>query len=197
MNYALLLAAGRSTRMGEQNKLRMPYRGKPIVYHAAKAYLDAGLSVLVVLGHEAEAVKMMLPDSKRISTILSPRYALGLSFSLSMGLRNLPSEARWVIVGLGDMPMVQSTTIARLAAATRSSGAYAIVPTFMSEWGNPVALAPYMVQECLNLQGDRGAGQILRQYPNLVEEMDTADEGVVRDVDTPELYNHLRRLDRY
>ena len=197
MIQAILLAAGRSTRMGEKNKLRLPFRGRPIVYHAAKAYLDAGLPLLVVLGHDADAVKLMLPESKRIKTVVSPRYAQGLSFSLSMGLRSLPVEARWVIVGLGDMPLVQSTTIARLAAATRTSRHYAVVPTFMEEWGNPIALAPQMVQECLNLEGDRGAGQILRQYPNLVELMNTSDEGIVRDVDTPELYNHMRRLDRY
>ena len=183
--------------MGEQNKLRLPWRGRPIVYHAAKAYLDAGQSLTVVLGHESDAIKLMLPESKRIKTIYSPRHAEGLSYSLSMGLRSLPAEARWVIVGLGDMPMIKSTTIARIAAASRLSRAYAVVPTFMGQWGNPVALSPHMVQECLNLRGDKGAGEILRQFPNFVEPLETSDEGTVRDVDTPELYNSMRRLDRY
>jgi molybdenum cofactor cytidylyltransferase len=195
--HAILLAAGQSSRMGTQNKLRLPLRGRPVVYHAAKAFLDAGLEVLVVLGHEAETIRFMLPESKRIKTVFSPRYQSGLAYSLSIGLRRLPPETRWALVGLGDMPMVKPTTIARLAAKTKTAQNYAIVPTFRGEWGNPVALSHHMIRECLTLEGDTGAGQILRRNPQFVEEMPVADEGVVRDVDTPELYAAMRRLDRY
>ncbi len=195
--HAILLAAGQSSRMGAQNKLRLPLRGRPVVYHAAKAFLDAGLELLVVLGHEAETIRFMLPESKRIKTVFSPRYQSGLAYSLSIGLRRLPPETRWTIVGLGDMPLVKPTTIARLAAKTKTASNYAIVPTFRGEWGNPVALSHHMIRECLTLDGDTGAGQILRQQPQFVEELPVADEGIVRDVDTPELYAAVRRLDRY
>lgn len=195
--HAILLAAGQSSRMGAQNKLRLPLRGRPVVYHAAKAFLDAGLELLVVLGHEAETIRFMLPESKRIKTVFSPRYQSGLAYSLSIGLRRLPPETRWAIIGLGDMPQVKPTTIARLAAKTKTAQNYAVVPTFRGEWGNPVALSHHMIRECLALDGDTGAGQILRENPQFVEEMPVADEGVVRDVDTPELYAAMRRLDRY
>src|SRR5690606_12213712 len=106
MVAALLLAAGRSTRMGGPNKLLEDLHGKPIVRHAAEALAASGASpVVAVTGHEGERVASALA-ALDIELVHNPDYADGLSTSLKAGLAALPPDSDAVVVALGDMPDV-------------------------------------------------------------------------------------------
>ena len=58
---AIVLAAGRSTRMGATNKLLADLDGKPVVAHVVDAIAAAGLPPpVVVVGHMAAEVGAVL-----------------------------------------------------------------------------------------------------------------------------------------
>ncbi|MEQ9350526.1 MAG: NTP transferase domain-containing protein, partial [Alphaproteobacteria bacterium] len=191
---AIVLAAGRSSRMGDTNKLLAASGGRPLVSHAVQAATEAGCDpVIVVTGHQAEAVEAAVAHSPaRIVT--NPDYASGLASSLRAGLAALPDSADGVVVLLGDMPRVRAGHVARLLAAFDPAEDRSIcVPTRNGEWGNPVLFARAYFSQIMALDGDRGARAVLRRYPDHVVEVAMDDDAVRLDVDTPD---DLARLNR-
>lgn len=192
---AIILAAGRSSRMGAANKLTLPWANKPMVCHPIDAALEAGLDpVVVVTGHQAEQVEALFAG-RPVSIVHNPRYAEGLSTSLRAGLRALPHGVDGAAVLLGDMPRVGSAHLRRLAAAfAPDEGRAIIVPTRQGRWGNPLVWSRRFFEEIGTLAGDRGARTVAQSYPELVAEVEMADDGVLIDLDTPEALAETERL---
>ncbi|CAH1676790.1 Uncharacterized MobA-related protein [Hyphomicrobiales bacterium] len=189
----IVLAAGQSTRMGARNKLLQPLRGKPILRHAVEAQLEAGLApVLVVTGHEREAVAAALSDLP-VQIVHNPDYASGLASSLKAGTAALPAEAPGVVVSLGDMPNVTARTIDRLVETYKArTEALAVVPTLFGQRGNPVLLARELFPGVSLLTGDRGARRLLEEAGERVVEVAFDDPAIAIDVDTPEALRALQ-----
>lgn len=187
----IVLAAGRGTRMGGPNKLLARDGDRPLVRAAVETALEAGLDpVIVVTGHEAEAVEAALADLP-VLFVRNDDYAQGQATSLQAGLVALPFEASAFIVLLGDMPRVRTATIARLIEAHADlPDLAAIVPIHAGEPGNPVLLTRALVPALMRLDGDKGARAILRGRPDVLE-LEIDDPGIRLDIDTPEALKAL------
>ncbi|HPU15736.1 MAG TPA: NTP transferase domain-containing protein, partial [Polymorphobacter sp.] len=179
---AVLLAAGRSTRMGSF-KLLEDLNGRPLVAHAAQALVDAGLPVLVVLGHEAPAVRAALAGLP-VQFVEAADYARGMSHSLRAGLAAVPAGWRGVLVALGDMPRVGAATIAAITAAATSERSI-VVPVHDGRRGNPVLFGRAWLARLSDSSGDRGGKALLDEFADLVTEVEAADDGVLFDIDDP------------
>ena len=141
----LLLAAGRSTRMGGPNKLLQEADGAPLVVHAVKAALASqAVEVVVVLGHMADQVQAAIEQARRRETrklrfVTNPDFADGLSTSVRTGIAALGKDIDAAIVQLGDMPGVSAALLDRLMAAfSPVEGRSICVPTVGGKRGNPV-----------------------------------------------------------
>ncbi|MEZ5935457.1 MAG: molybdopterin-binding/glycosyltransferase family 2 protein [Alphaproteobacteria bacterium] len=191
---ALVLAAGRSTRMGEENKLLLPIDGKPMVTHAVDTMLASKVDrVIVVTGHEADAVKQAIGE-RAVTFRHNPGYAEGLSTSLAAGLEALPPDVGGVIVGLGDMPRLREADIDRLIAAFNPAEGRAIcVPTVNGKRGNPVLFAAEFLPEMRDVEGDVGARHLIGAHNDRVCEVEMADDAALIDVDTKEALEALKR----
>jgi len=186
---AVILAAGRSTRMGALNKLTVEVGGQAMVRHAAEAALASrARPVLVVVGHQAQAVRAALAGLD-VTFVDNPTYALGLSSSLKRGIRALPAQCEGALILLGDMPGITASHLERLMAAF-TPGAI-VVPTHGDRRGNPVLWPAVCFAPMLRLRGDAGAKRLLARYQTRVREVDLASAAIFADVDTPEA---LRRL---
>jgi molybdenum cofactor cytidylyltransferase len=189
----MLLAAGRSTRMGGPNKLLQDWRGRPLVRHAAEAALATGAPVLVVTGHQADAVAAALAGLA-VTLVHNPDAARGLSSSLQAGFAALPAGAARIAVMLGDMPLVGAEIIRRLDAALAAApDRVAAVPVLAGEWGNPVVLARSLEPRILALSGDAGARKVLEALREQVVTCPMEDDSVATDIDTPEALGRLRQ----
>lgn len=191
---AIVLAAGRSSRMGGKNKLLEKLNGKPLLLHAVEAALDSQADfTLVVTGHEREAVERLLPKDK-LRIVHNPNYAQGLSTSLHAGLAALPEDLDGVVVLLGDMPKVKAAIIDRLIAAfSPVEGRSICLPMREGHRGNPVLFARRYFPEVMEISGDLGARPLLGSYPDQVAEVPMPDDAVLTDVDTPDELEGLRR----
>ena len=189
---ALVLAAGKSTRMGSENKLLLPVHGSPMIAHAVAAIAASGAKpITVVTGHDADAIKGALAKAP-VAIVHNSRYADGLSTSLKAGLAALPDDADGVLVCLGDMPAVTPQAIGKLIAAFNPTEDRAIiVPTFQGKRGNPVLFARAYVDEMRDAAGDSGARALLSAHADAVYEVET-DAGVLADADTPAAYAALK-----
>jgi molybdenum cofactor cytidylyltransferase len=183
---ALILAAGQSHRMGIQNKLLIELDGKPMVRHVAERVLASGARpVVVVLGHQPDAVRAALDDLP-IGFIENPDYAEGLSTSLKTGLAAVPDDADGAVVCLGDMPDVAPAIIDRLIAGFNPiEGRAILAPTRGGRRGNPVLWARRFFGELMTLGGDTGAKHLIKTYGEFLAEVEAPDDGVLIDLDTP------------
>lgn len=183
MTAGVLLAAGESRRMGESLKLLLPAGGEPLVRHAARALLDAGLSpVVAVVGYRAPEVAKALAGLP-LECVTNPRFARGMGTSLAAGVGALPAAAEVAVIALGDMPAVRPDTIRTLLRDRRESGI--AVPLCQGRRGHPVVfdLTRYRNQ-LLALDGDLGARAILAAHPEDVARVPVEDPGVLLDLDT-------------
>jgi molybdenum cofactor cytidylyltransferase len=190
---AVLLAAGRSSRMGGPNKLLEQIDGIPMVARVAQRLLSSrARPIIAVLGNQADSIDAAL-GRLPVERVRNPAFAEGLSTSLKRGLAALASDTDGVIVCLGDMPLVTGRDLDRLIAAFNPlEGRAIIVPTRRGKRGNPVLWARRFFPEMAELAGDVGAKHLIGEYAELVAEVEMDSDGVLVDVDTPDALAALR-----
>jgi molybdenum cofactor cytidylyltransferase len=190
---AVVLAAGRSTRMGAANKLTADIGGTPMGRRVAEAALaSAAALVLVVTGHQAGEVRAALAGL-RVTFVDNADYAAGLSASLKAGVAAVPATAEAALVLLGDMPRVTSAHLDRLIAAfAAEEGAAIVVPTHAGRRGNPVVWPRTYFAEMLQLEGDAGAKRLMAAHASRVREVDLGTDAILVDVDTPDALAAVR-----
>ncbi len=190
---ALVLAAGRSSRMGATNKLLAKVGGTPLVARAVDAALASqAANLIVVTGHQGETVTAALSgkalSGKPVAFVHNPAFGEGLSSSLRAGLAAVPSESDAVVVCLGDMPRVAAGVIDRLIAAySPVEGRAVCIPTIHGKQGNPVLWDRAFFAEMAALTGDAGAKRLVGRHADRVCEVPVEDAGILYDVDTPDL----------
>ena len=188
----LLLAAGRSTRMGGPNKMLAEADGQPLVVHAVKAALASqAVEVVVVLGHMAEQVKAAIdqavPANSKLRFVTNPDFAEGLSTSVRTGVTALGKSIDAAIVQLGDMPGVTAALLDRLMAAfSPVEGRSICVPTVGGKRGNPVLWDRRFFVEIAQVAGDTGAKHLIGEHADVVCEVEMTGEAAITDIDTPE-----------
>jgi molybdenum cofactor cytidylyltransferase len=189
---AIVLAAGRSTRMGAANKLLAEVGGKPMVRHAVEAALASqARPVLVVTGHQAAGVSSAL-SGLDATLIANPDYASGLASSLKAGIRAVPAECDGALILLGDMPLIYPGQINRLIEAFADAPHAIVLPVHERRQGNPVLWPRRYFGELLQLEGDVGAKRLIRANPERVREVEVANDAIFADIDTPEALARMR-----
>jgi len=189
----IVLAAGRSTRMGGPNKLLEEINGRPLVRIAAEQLVASQAKpVIVVTGHQRERVERALAGLP-VKLVHNGDFADGLSTSLKAGITAVPADADGAIVTLGDMPQVNARLIDRLIAAfDPQRGALVVVPTLGGKRGNPVLWSRRFFPDLMALDGDVGARHLIGAYAEAVTEVPVEDAAALTDVDTPEALTALR-----
>lgn len=192
----LIMAAGQSRRMGTTNKLLVEVDGKAMVRRAAEAALGSGADrVVVVLGHEADAVRAAL-SGLPVQFVENPDYAEGMSTSVAAGVAAFPPDVDGVVVCLGDMPRISAEHLDRLMAAFDPvEGRLICVPTHRGKRGNPVLWASQFFPEICALKGDVGARHLIGDHAEHVCEVPMPDDGVLLDVDSPAALAELLERD--
>ncbi|MDX2201977.1 MAG: nucleotidyltransferase family protein [Hyphomicrobiaceae bacterium] len=186
---AVILAAGRSSRMGHP-KLLADVGGTPMLRRVVQAALGSpARPILVVTGHEAAAVAHSL-EGLDVGLVHNAEFAAGLSTSLKAGIAALPAGIDGAVVLLGDMPQVTAAHISALLAAFAPG--LVVVPVHAGRRGNPILWPREAFARIASLSGDAGAKRLLAEFADLVREVEIASPAIFRDIDTPEALAALR-----
>ncbi|MCU4744543.1 nucleotidyltransferase family protein [Natronoglomus mannanivorans] len=188
----VVLAAGRSRRFGEENKLLATVDGTPLVVHAVRTLLSAALTrVVVVVGYEADRVEAALDDGLGVDLSVgadidvryNANYAAGQSTSVRIGAR-AADELEWdaAVFALGDMPWVDPETIDQLCAAYRRGTGSILAPSIDGQRGNPVLFGAAHFDALTTVTGDRGGRHLIESHDDAAL-IPVADPGIRRDVD--------------
>jgi molybdenum cofactor cytidylyltransferase len=191
---AVVLGAGKSSRMGGPNKLLAEINGKPLVRIVTEAALAShARPVVVVTGHQRDKVEAVL-GGLPIKFAHNPHYADGLGTSLKAGIAALPPDVDGAIVCLGDMPQVDAEIIDRLIGAfDPDHGALVVIPTIDGKRGNPVVWSRRFFPDLMTVEGDIGARHLIGRYTEAVAEVPFTGTAALTDVDTPEALEAVKR----
>jgi molybdenum cofactor cytidylyltransferase len=184
---AIVLGAGRSSRMGGPNKLLAEINGKPLIRMVVEqALASRARPVIVVTGHQRERVEAAL-SGLPVKFVHNPHFADGLGTSLKTGIAALPADVDGAIVCLGDMPQVDAALIDRLIGAIDpGKGALIAVPIMDGKRGNPVVWSRRFFADLMTVEGDIGARYLIGRYAEAVAEVPVSGMAALTDVDTPE-----------
>ena len=186
---ATILAAGGSSRMGDENKLLLPFNGDMVINQICHTVLNAGLKpVIVVTGFQHRAVEPALPES--IDQIAyNPNWEQGMAGSIYTGMSLLPDTVDGNMIVLGDMPLLTTHTLNRLIEKfCAHEGKKIIYPVYSGQQANPVIFPRKYFSEILSSAGDRGCKKILKQYPDDAIGISIDSEEVILDCDTKDDY---------
>jgi len=192
---AILLAAGRSRRMGAFKPL-LPFGAQTVIETCINNLLAAQVEeVIVVLGHRAEEVRARLSHLP-IRFALNREVESEMSASIARGVEALPSSggegaAAAVLVALADQPAVTAQEIEIVMTAHRMSGARLVVPEWQGRGGHPVLIDLKFRASLLNLDSRRGLRALFEAHAGEVLRVPVASAYVARDMDTWEDYRAL------
>jgi molybdenum cofactor cytidylyltransferase len=190
---AILLAAGRSRRMGAFKPL-LPFGDRSVVEACVSNLQEAGVGeVVVVVGHRAEEVRAALADFEfvRFATNDEPGSEMGLSVARGVGA--LGEGVGAALVALVDHPAVPPSAIRSLIGARERTGARLVVPEWNGRGGHPVIVDSSLREELLRVAPARGLRALFDAHREEVLRVPAASPYVVRDMDTWDEYVALHR----
>jgi len=184
---AVVLAAGRSTRMGGPNKMLAEVAGKPLVRIAVEQALASKASpVIVVTGHQSAEIEKVLAGLD-VTFAHNPNFASGLASSVRTGIAAVPDNASGALICLGDMPLVDGALLDKLIAVfSPERGSLIAVPVSGGRRGNPVLWSRRFFGELMAVDGDIGGRHLIDHHSEAVVEVPVDGNGVFLDIDTPQ-----------
>lgn len=181
--FAIVLAAGASTRFGSPKQL-VRVAGRPLLHTAVtRAAEVTGNSLIVVLGAGAAELAPLLKHSAG-TIVINQEWREGLASSIRAGVARLPGTCAGALLVLADQAAVSSDDLKRLAGTWRKQTQYIAAARYGGHTGVPAIFPRSAFRELAELRGDRGARALLQRNAARVVHVPMPSAAV--DVDTPE-----------
>lgn len=188
---AILLAAGRSRRMGAFKPL-LAFGESTVIESCITNFSGGGVeTIVVVLGHRADELRARLKHLP-IKFASNPDPDSEMSKSIACGVRALSEETRATLIAPADCPALPSVVIAQLIAEWRN-GAGLLIPEFAGRGGHPVLIDLGYRDELLELDAERGLRGLFDRHRDLVQRVPVQSPYIARDLDTWDDYLALHR----
>lgn len=198
---AVILAAGKSTRMGRDKPL-LPLADRTVVERVIGLFQTAGIAdIRVVVGHHRER---LVPVVRKAGAwaVFNPDFQDGMFTSVLAGLATLDPACPGVMVLPVDVPLIRPSTILRLVDTWQSTtqnggvqgdaGRTILHPTFQGRRGHPPLIGGRHIADILKWHGNGGLRTYLAMWP-AAREIPVADRFILMDMDTPEDYEGIAR----
>ena len=192
MITAIILAAGKSSRMG-QPKALLDYRGSSFVATILRACAERGIEdpvVVVGLDH-----RKVLQDNalKSVTVVKNLRADSSPVESLCIGISGINRPVDGALVWPVDQPHVRPATISELLARFEASESAVTIPTFAGRRGHPLILPARLFGEVASAALHGGTLRDVVRAKHVFVEAEVSDPAVLQDIDTPSDYEALRR----
>ena len=179
----IILAAGLSSRMGAFKPL-MEIGGRPMIAYVVGMMRRAGAApIVVVTGHNREALEAALAPQADVECVFNPEYATTQQLeSLRLAIGALRGRTKRVMISPADVPLVSDATAQRL----RDTDGDFVRPIWSGEYGHPVFLKASWFDYLAAYDGPGGLRGAMERSGCRLVDLPVGDRGTVLDNDTPQ-----------
>ena len=187
---AILLAAGRSRRMGAFKPL-LPFGDKTVIEQCIANLTGAGIqNITVVVGHRADEIREQLKDCE-ITFALNPDPESEMSVSIARGVEQVDEQAKAIVIALVDHPAIAPAVIRLLIDEWRNGHGKLFQPEYNGRGGHPVLIDLAYRDELLSLDPQLGLRAFFDRHRAERRRLPVNSPYVARDMDTWEDYRQL------
>jgi molybdenum cofactor cytidylyltransferase len=189
---AVILAAGRSQRMG-QPKLTLPWGDTTVIGRVVDVLMTAEIGeIVVVTGGARLAVEAALLDTSA-RLVFNPNYINGeMTNTLQVGLHALTEGVRATLIVLGDQPQIELSVVQAVLGAYRQGVAPLVVPSCQMRRGHPWLVAQPLWAELAQLAPPQTLRDFLNRHTAETHFVIVPNPSILQDLDTPQDYQRFR-----
>jgi molybdenum cofactor cytidylyltransferase len=190
MITAILLAAGQSKRLFNQNKLIKNFKGKLLVNYAVQSIIKSKIEkLIIVLGFEYLKVKKKINKNKKIKFVINHNYTRGIASSIKCGLKKISNKSDGFIIVQADMPEIGKNILNKLYKEIKTNKKEIFVPRKNNKIGNPIGFKLSMINQLKKISGNRGAKFIIQKNKSKIKYIRTKSLGIFKDIDLNKDFN--------
>ncbi len=185
-DFALILAAGFSTRMGTC-KTSLPWRDrKTLLRYQAEQLIEANITPIIVLGSHNAHRQKDCPDGSQV--VINECSERGKISSILTGLELLPKDFSSVTISAVDQP--RSLYIYQTLLQTyRQKQALITAPCYQRKLGHPLLFSDRLLPELKNItEANLGLRQVVHKFYNSIAKVEFSTSEVISDLNTRDRY---------
>ena len=188
----VILAAGRSSRMG-QSKALLPTRpgGPSFVRRLSAALLEGGVVDVLVVGRPDDGVLRTEVESlgTGVRLVINAHAEAGQLSSVIAGLNAADRPGvHGVLITPVDVPFILPGTVRALLTTFASRQAPVVRATHLGRHGHPVIFGRGVFDELRRADPALGAKAVVQAHARDLIDLEVDDPGVLHDIDGPDDY---------
>lgn len=187
---AVILAAGESLRLGS-DKLSLRLGNKTILEHTISKFLADEINDIIIVTGKFISEIQQKKVSPKIRWVHNPGYSNGMSSSVKKGLEHISPSSNAVFITPADIPLFKTETVKQMISVFTEKKI--IIPAFHYKKGHPVLLDRIFAEQCLTEKSEKVLHDVIKNNHAVVQLLPVEDEGILRDIDTPEDYEGMKK----
>jgi len=193
---AIVLAAGKASRMKGLQKLLLPFNGITIIEKSLSNLMDSMVNeIIIVVGYKSDEILKKIKNinlKKSFKIIYNENYERGISSSIIKGISEINKKSDSVMIYLADQPFIDSSLINELIKIYISSKKGIAVPVNNNVWGHPVIFSLKYKSVLEKISGDYGARNIIENNIDDLIKLEVNNGAVITDIDSASDYKKCR-----
>jgi molybdenum cofactor cytidylyltransferase len=191
MITAILLAAGHSKRMSDENKLIKKFKNKPLINHVLRSLIKSKVNkIIIVLGYEYLKVKKVLLKSKKINLVINKYYKKGISSSIKTGIEKINKKSKGFMIVQSDMPFIKATHINKIYISLIKKNHLVHILKYKNIVGNPIGFNISVAKKFKKIKGDTGAKYMIKRLSKNTNFIKISTNKIFKDFDLKKDFNY-------
>ena len=194
MISAIVLAAGKSSRMGAANKMLLPF-GESTILGSVVSNLEKSLvNEVVIVTDSEDAIGKQLTSYSNTKIVVNKDADMGMTTSIQCGVKATSSKSKGFMICLGDMPALDNDDFNLLINNyLDKTNEVILVPKRDNRRGNPVIFSHHFLDHIMKLESMNGCKPLLLSFPSYVVEVPVLNEHFFLDIDTKADYRKAQK----
>ena len=184
MISGILLAAGQSKRLKNENKLLKKFKNKPLIHHVLKSVQKSKIKkIIIVLGHQFKETKKIIKNNKKFIFVYNKKYKQGISSSIKKGLKKINKQDKGFIILQSDMPFVKTSDINKIYNSIIRKKYLVHALKYKNRIGNPIGFDISILKKFKKIEGNIGAKYMVKRLQKSTNYIKVSTEKVFKDFD--------------
>ena len=184
MIKAILLAAGQSKRLKNENKLIKIFKNKPLINHALNSVKNSKIKkIIIILGYQFKEVKKKIKKNKKIIFVHNKNYKNGMSSSIKSGLKKISKKDKGFIILQSDMPFVKTSDINKIYNSIIRKKYLVHALKYKNRIGNPIGFDISILNKFKKIRGNVGAKYMVKRLHKSTNFIKVSSDKVFKDFD--------------